>query len=468
MEKFLHISKNCETVICCRVTPKQKADVVRLIKSNLNKVTLAVGDGANDVNMIQEAHIGIGIYGQEGLRAVQASDYAIGDFKSLWKLLLVHGRWSYIRVADMILYFFYKNMIMTFPQFIFSFYCCFSGQTLWDDYYITLYNMIFTCFPCTIRAILDQDIYYRKNVNINFSKIRALPFLGNDIRERNLIKKYFPKLYYVGQSNKMFNTKKFTKWIFTSFYQSLLFFYLTNFIFEHNILNESGFNSDFWTFSITNFTINIFAVNIQLGLYTNNWTLIFIISLFIFSLIIYIAYIWISDNIKQFIISYTANELFSSFFFYGSTILISVIVFLIEMTTILMIKEAFPSLVDYYRILIKTKQDEEESYFLKFDQEEKNQNNTYRKKSDKRNPSMFFRELDFKRKNDLKNKPNFQFFNSIKSPLDNLAKLYINGPQEENKSESERHSLQDEEVISEDVLIKQQPVSQELNKIVMC
>ena len=72
----------------------------------MNKVTLAIGDGANDVNMIQEADIGIGIYGQEGLRAVQASDFAVGEFQCLWKLLLVHGRWCYLRIAEMILYFF--------------------------------------------------------------------------------------------------------------------------------------------------------------------------------------------------------------------------------------------------------------------------------------------------------------------------------------------------------------------------
>lgn len=70
MKQFVYISKGCESVVCCRVTPKQKAQVVKLIKDNLNKITLAIGDGANDCNMIQEAHIGIGLYGNEGMRAV--------------------------------------------------------------------------------------------------------------------------------------------------------------------------------------------------------------------------------------------------------------------------------------------------------------------------------------------------------------------------------------------------------------
>ena len=99
MEQMANIAKICEVVVCCRVTPKQKADMVALVKNKLGKITLAIGDGANDVNMIQEAHIGVGLYGQEGMRAVQASDYALPEFQFLWRLLLVHGRWNYLRVS---------------------------------------------------------------------------------------------------------------------------------------------------------------------------------------------------------------------------------------------------------------------------------------------------------------------------------------------------------------------------------
>lgn len=90
--------------------------MVKLIKDDDDDViTLAIGDGANDVAMILEAHIGIGLYGNEGMRAVQSSDYALGEFQFLWRLLLIHGRWSYIRIADLILYFFYKNIVFTLP-----------------------------------------------------------------------------------------------------------------------------------------------------------------------------------------------------------------------------------------------------------------------------------------------------------------------------------------------------------------
>ena len=86
-----------------------------MVKNKLNKLTLAIGDGANDVNMIQEAHVGVGIFGHEGMRATVASDFALPEFKCLWRLLLVHGRWSYFRISELILYFFYKNMVFTIP-----------------------------------------------------------------------------------------------------------------------------------------------------------------------------------------------------------------------------------------------------------------------------------------------------------------------------------------------------------------
>jgi phospholipid-transporting ATPase len=134
--------------------------VVRIVRNYLNKITLSIGDGANDVPMIKTAHIGVGLFGEEGMGAVQASDYALPEFRMLWRLLLVHGRWNYIRIAEMILYFFYKNMLFTVPQFIFAFYCGYSAQTIFDDYYIALYNLIFTSLPLVIRAIFEQDVYF--------------------------------------------------------------------------------------------------------------------------------------------------------------------------------------------------------------------------------------------------------------------------------------------------------------------
>lgn len=110
---FLDLSTSCRAVICCRTTPKSKSQIVEFVKRNTNAITLAVGDGANDVSMIQTAHVGVGIYGREGTQALSASDYSIGQFRFLSKLLLVHGIWNYKRTCKVILYSFYKNIVST-------------------------------------------------------------------------------------------------------------------------------------------------------------------------------------------------------------------------------------------------------------------------------------------------------------------------------------------------------------------
>ncbi|XP_054550775.1 phospholipid-transporting ATPase VA isoform X2 [Talpa occidentalis] len=112
-DKFLFLAKQCRSVLCCRSTPLQKSMVVKLVRSKLKAMTLAIGDGANDVSMIQVADVGVGISGQEGMQAVMASDFALPRFRYLERLLIVHGHWCYSRLANMVLYFFYKNTLVT-------------------------------------------------------------------------------------------------------------------------------------------------------------------------------------------------------------------------------------------------------------------------------------------------------------------------------------------------------------------
>ena len=246
---MVSIAKECESVICCRVTPKQKAEVVRLIKNSMKKITLAIGDGANDVNMIQEAHIGIGIYGQEGMRAVQSSDFAITEFQGLWRLLFVHGRWSYIRISEMILYFFYKNMVFTIPQFFFAFLSVYSAQTVFDDWYITCYNMIFTAFPLIVRACFDQDVYYKKKVVQSEGKIKRVTIV-----DRPALKKMYPLLYYPGQLNSLFNIKNFYKSVFQGALHAVMIYVVSYLTFDLGVLDSEGHTADMWYFSITMYT----------------------------------------------------------------------------------------------------------------------------------------------------------------------------------------------------------------------
>ncbi|KAJ1820757.1 phospholipid transporting ATPase [Coemansia sp. RSA 2598] len=155
---FLEVAVRCQSVLCCRVSPLQKALVVRLVKESLGTLCLSIGDGANDVSMIQEADVGIGISGEEGLQAVMASDYAIGQFRFLQKLLLVHGRWSYLRITSMVLNFFYKNVVFTVSLFWFQIYCQWSVSNVFDYALITLYNMLFTMLPPGALGVFDQDL----------------------------------------------------------------------------------------------------------------------------------------------------------------------------------------------------------------------------------------------------------------------------------------------------------------------
>lgn len=128
---LLELAIYCKAVICCRVSPLQKALVVKLVKKNVDEsVTLAIGDGANDVSMIQAAHVGVGISGMEGLQAARSADFAIAQFRFLRKLLLVHGGWAYSRCSKLILYSFYKNISLYLIQMWFAIDNGFSGQVL--------------------------------------------------------------------------------------------------------------------------------------------------------------------------------------------------------------------------------------------------------------------------------------------------------------------------------------------------
>lgn len=158
-ELFMELATQCTSVVACRLSPMQKAQVVGLMKSAPGSpLTLAVGDGGNDVSMIQEAHVGIGIYGHEGMQAVRAADFAIATFRNLSRLLLVHGRWNHRRVARVILFSFYKNMALIMTLFVFSLRNAYSGQTLYESYLMVGWNVLYTVLPIFVLGIADEDI----------------------------------------------------------------------------------------------------------------------------------------------------------------------------------------------------------------------------------------------------------------------------------------------------------------------
>ncbi|KAI8128150.1 Phospholipid-transporting ATPase IC [Lucilia cuprina] len=246
--KFLDIASQCKAVICCRVTPLQKALVVELIKRAKNAVTLAIGDGANDVSMIKAAHIGVGISGQEGLQAVLASDYSIAQFRYLERLLLVHGRWSYYRMCKFLRYFFYKNFAFTLCHCWYSFFCGFSAQTVFDPMFISVYNLFYTSLPVLALGVFEQDVSDRHSVD-------------------------FPKLYTPGLKSQLFNTKEFVYSVLHGAFSSLILFLIPYGTYHKGVSPNGLILSDHMTLGAVVATILIIDNTAQIALYTSYWTI---------------------------------------------------------------------------------------------------------------------------------------------------------------------------------------------------
>ncbi|KAM8743832.1 phospholipid-transporting ATPase IC isoform 1-T2 [Acanthopagrus schlegelii] len=246
---FVDMACECEAVICCRVTPKQKANVVSLVKKYKKAVTLSIGDGANDVNMIKTADIGVGISGQEGMQAVMSSDYAFAQFRYLERLLLVHGRWSYIRMCKFLRYFFFKNFAFTLVHFWYSFFSGYSSQVAYEDWFITLYNLCYSSLPVLLVGLLDQDVNDKLSLK-------------------------FPKLYLPGQQGSMFNYRNFFISLFHGIFVSLIIFFIPYGAFLQTMGQDGEAPSDYQSLAVVTASSLIFTVNLQISLDTSYWTFV--------------------------------------------------------------------------------------------------------------------------------------------------------------------------------------------------
>ncbi|KAF3783123.1 putative phospholipid-transporting ATPase 5 [Nymphaea thermarum] len=245
--QFLSLAVECASVICCRVSPKQKALVTRLVKEGTRKTTLAIGDGANDVGMIQEADIGVGISGVEGMQAVMASDFSISQFRFLERLLVIHGHWCYKRIAQMICYFFYKNIAFGLTIFYFEAFTGFSGQSVYDDWYMLLFNVILTSLPVISLGVFEQDVPSEVCLQ-------------------------FPALYQQGPKNLFFDWYRIIGWMVNGLYSSLIIFFITVFILGPQAFRDGGGTADMAAVGAIMFTCIIWAVNCQIALTMSHFT----------------------------------------------------------------------------------------------------------------------------------------------------------------------------------------------------
>ncbi|KAJ7978815.1 Phospholipid-transporting ATPase [Quillaja saponaria] len=246
---FLELAIGCASVICCRSSPKQKALVTRLVKDRTGNTTLAIGDGANDVGMLQEADIGVGISGVEGMQAVMSSDIAIAQFRFLERLLLVHGHWCYRRISSMICYFFYKNIAFGFTLFYYEIYTSFSGQAAYNDWFLSLYNVFFTSLPVIALGVFDQDVSSRLCLK-------------------------FPLLYQEGVQNILFSWTRILGWAFNGVLSSTLVFFLCISAAENQAFRKGGEVAGLEIVGATLYTCVVWTVNSQMALSINYFTYI--------------------------------------------------------------------------------------------------------------------------------------------------------------------------------------------------
>uniref|UniRef100_A0A663FH21 Phospholipid-transporting ATPase n=1 Tax=Aquila chrysaetos chrysaetos TaxID=223781 RepID=A0A663FH21_AQUCH len=238
---FVDLATSCQAVICCRVTPKQKALIVELVKKHKKAITLAIGDGANDVNMIKTADIGVGISGLEGMQAVQCSDYALAQFSYLQRLLLVHGRWAYLRICKFLRYFFYKTFAGLMAQVWFAFHSGFTAQPLYEGWFLALYNIFYTAYPVLSVGLLEQDVSAKKSLE-------------------------FPELYVIGQQDELFNYRVFGITVLHGVSTSLASFYIALWAFEDHV--GSKVVGDYESFAVTVATSALLSIILD----TKFWT----------------------------------------------------------------------------------------------------------------------------------------------------------------------------------------------------
>ncbi|ETV89303.1 hypothetical protein, variant [Aphanomyces astaci] len=239
---FMQLVTQCCSVIACRLSPIHKAQIIALIKRSKSRpVTMAVGDGGNDVSMIQEAHIGVGIFGHEGMQAVRSADFAIGQFRFLSRLILAHGRWNYRRVSIVILFSFYKNMTLVMTLFMYSFLNGYSGQTMYESYLIVGWNVLYTLFPILVLGIIDEDI------------------------SSNTVLKY-PFIFRNNQMGQELNLSKMRMWVGKALWHSFLVFSLGTFLTYNAFGSYSMADSSIFLYGTAVYGILVVTVSLKAAL----------------------------------------------------------------------------------------------------------------------------------------------------------------------------------------------------------
>ena len=232
---FIELCTKIDSVICCRASPSQKALMVTNIRNtNKSTVTLAIGDGANDIAMIQSADIGVGIAGKEGLQASRSADYSIGRFRFLLKLLFVHGRYNYIRTSKFVLCTFYKELTFYLSQMIFQRFTLFSGTSLYEPWALSVFNTLFTSLPVLCIGMFEKDL-------------KPITLLA------------VPELYSYGRLSQGFNLKIFIEWMIQGALTSVMVTFLNVVIWGRTALSDNTL----YPLGVINYTAIVSLINFK-------------------------------------------------------------------------------------------------------------------------------------------------------------------------------------------------------------
>ncbi|KAM9848920.1 phospholipid-transporting ATPase IC [Aulostomus maculatus] len=237
---FMSLAAQCQSVLCCRVTPGQKANIVALVKKHTSLVTLSIGDGANDVNMIKTAHVGVGLTGVEGGQAVQNADFALSQFRFLQRLLLVHGRWSYRRISLFLQYFLYKTCGFALVHIWFGFFNGFGSLPVYETWFIGLYTAFYSAPPVLCLALFEQDVSAESSLK-------------------------WPELYKSGQTQELSSPLVMTAALLYAVYTSFVLFFI-----PCGVFHDSA--DDYQMMAVAISMAAIFSVTIEIVLVTRFWT----------------------------------------------------------------------------------------------------------------------------------------------------------------------------------------------------
>ena len=257
VQKFITLTNMCESVILCRVSPYMKAQVAQVIKDESKNQILAIGDGANDVGMIQVSHVGVGVFGREGRQAAMNADFAIPRFKHIRRLLVVHGHWSYRRFATVAIIMIYKNIVFIFAQFWFSFFSIWSPTSYYTGFVMSCFNLIFTALPPFAFGFWEQDL--EQNILLHHPELYKCDY--DPMTNLNLLYYIILGLFqslcsYFGPQLMAPNIDLYEVGILT--YMIVVYTVVIQIIIWHNFHN-------WWTFGI--YTINIVLAPIIIVIY---------------------------------------------------------------------------------------------------------------------------------------------------------------------------------------------------------